>query len=212
MQGKAVNITPYVVALTGGIGSGKSTVANAFAAFGVSLVDSDIIARQVVEPGSHALRTISQRFGPTILNVDGSLNRAELRERIFSNYREKAWLNGLLHLLIQQQTEHQLRSVSGPYVLWVVPLLLENNLQFRANRILVVDVEPEVQIARTLCRDNVSRTQIESILAAQVSRQHRLTYANDIIDNSKYFQEITDQVAALHQCYLVLAASATRLG
>lgn len=205
-----MNVTQYIIALTGGIGSGKTTVANTFAVLGVPLVDADIIARQIVEPGSPILRAIVQRFGPTILHSDGSLDRAALRVRIFSDDREKAWLNGLLHLLIQRKTEQQLRSVHAPYVLWVVPLLFENNLQHRPNRVLVVDVEPEVQIARTLGRDEVSRAQVENILAAQVSRQQRLTCADDIIDNSRCLEEITDQVAALHRCYLVLAASASK--
>lgn len=203
-------MTQYIVALTGGIGSGKTTVANAFAALGVPLVDADIIARQIVEPGNSVLRAIAQCFGPTILHADGSLDRAALRMRIFSEIREKAWLDGLLHLLIQRKTEQQLRFAHAPYVLWVVPLLLENNLQYRPNRVLVVDVEPVVQITRTLGRDDVSRTQVENILAAQVSRQQRLTCANDIIDNSRCLEEMASQVAALHRRYLVLAASASR--
>lgn len=204
-------MTQYIVALTGGIGSGKSTVANAFAALGVPLVDADVIAREVVEPGSPALRAIAQRFGPAVLNADGSLDRAALRARIFSDPEEKAWLNGLLHPLIKRQTEQQLRSARAPYVLWVVPLLIENNLQQRADRVLVVDVAREVQIARTLSRDGVSREQVENILAAQVPRQRRLACADDIIDNSGRPEEITDRVATLHRRYLALAASATRL-
>lgn len=203
-------MTQYIVALTGGIGSGKSTVANAFAALGVPLVDADVIARVVVEPGSPALSAIAQRFGPAVLNADGSLDRAALRARIFSDPEEKAWLNGLLHPLIKRQTEQQLRSARAPYVLWVVPLLIENNLQQRADRVLVVDVAREVQIARTLSRDGVSREQVENILAAQVPRQRRLACADDIIDNSGRPEEITDRVATLHRRYLALAASATR--
>lgn len=203
-------MTQYIVALTGGIGSGKSTVANAFAALGVPLVDADVIAREVVQPESPALHAIVQRFGPAMLSADGSLDRAALRARIFSDPAEKAWLNSLLHPLIQRQTEQQLRSARTPYVLWVVPLLIENNLQQRANRVLVVDVDRERQIARTLSRDGVSRAQVENILASQVSRQQRLACADDIIDNSGRPEEITDRVATLHQRYLALAASATR--
>lgn len=203
-------MTQYIVALTGGIGSGKSTVANAFAALGVPLVDADVIAREVVQPDCPALHAIVQRFGPAMLSAGGSLDRAALRARIFSDPAEKAWLNGLLHPLIQRQTEQQLRSARTPYVLWVVPLLIENNLQQRANRVLVVDVDRERQIARTLSRDGVSRAQVENILASQVSRQQRLACADDIIDNSGRPEEITDRVATLHQRYLALAASATR--
>ncbi|MFT4465112.1 MAG: dephospho-CoA kinase [Sodalis sp. (in: enterobacteria)] len=203
-------MTQYIVALTGGIGSGKSTVANAFAALGVPLVDADVIAREVVEPDDPALRAIAQHFGPAVLSADGSLDRAALRARIFSDPEEKAWLNGLLHPLIKRQTEQQLRSARAPYVLWVVPLLIENNLQQRTDRVLVVDVDPEVQIARTLSRDGVSSEQVENILAAQVPRQRRLACADDIIDNSGRPEEITDRVATLHRRYLALAASATR--
>lgn len=203
-------MTQFIVALTGGIGSGKSTVANAFAALGVPLVDADVIAREVVQPGSPALDAIVQRFGPAMLSADGSLDRAALRARIFSDPAEKAWLNGLLHPLIQRQTEQKLRTARTPYVLWVVPLLIENNLQQRADRVLVVDVDRERQIARTLSRDGVSRAQVDNILAAQVSRQQRLACADDIIDNSGRPEEITDCVATLHQRYLALAASATR--
>ncbi|RLR17568.1 dephospho-CoA kinase [Sodalis-like symbiont of Bactericera trigonica] len=203
-------MTKYIVALTGGIGSGKSTVANAFAALGVPLVDADVISREVVQPESPALHAIVQRFGPAMLSADGSLDRAALRARIFSDQAEKTWLNGLFHPLIQRQTEQQLRSARSPYVLWVVPLLIENDLQQRANRVLVVDVDRELQIARTISRDGVSREQVENILAAQVSRQRRLACADDIIDNSGRPEEITDRVATLHQRYLALAASATR--
>ena len=203
-------MTQYIVALTGGIGSGKSTVANAFASLGVALVDADVIAREVVQPESPALHAIVQRFGPAMLSADGSLDRAALRARIFSDPAEKAWLNCLLHPLIQRQTEQQLRLARTPYVLWVVPLLIENNLQQRVNRVLVVDVDRERQIARTLSRDGVSRAQVENILAAQVSRQQRLACADDIIDNSGRPEGITDRVATLHQRYLALAASATR--
>ncbi|MCR3755492.1 MAG: dephospho-CoA kinase [Sodalis sp. Psp] len=200
---------PYIVALTGGIGSGKSTAANAFAKLGVPLIDADLIARQVVSPGSSILRTIAQRFSPAILRADGSLDRAALRELIFSDAREKSWLNGLLHPLIQERATQQLRFIQTPYVLWVVPLLIENNLQHRANRVLVVDVEPEIQIARILSRDAVSRAQVDNILAAQVSRQQRLACADDVIDNSRRHEEIIDQVAILHR-NLVLVASTTR--
>jgi dephospho-CoA kinase len=122
----------YIVALTGGIGSGKSTVADAFARHGVMVVDADIIARQVVEPGAPALAAIVERFGNEMLQSDGRLNRAALRQRIFSNPDEKRWLNQLLHPLIHQETQRQLAQVTSPYALWVVPLLVENNLQARA--------------------------------------------------------------------------------
>jgi dephospho-CoA kinase len=198
----------YIVALTGGIGSGKSTVANAFANFGVPLVDADIIARQMVEPGMPALAAIASRYGKTILQADGSLNRAALREKIFSEPQEKAWLNSLLHPLIQQETQRQLDSIDQPYVLWVVPLLVENGLHRQANRVLVVDVVPQIQLARTMARDGITRQQAKHILASQVSRQQRLACADDIIDNSGDPLIIALQVASLHQQYLKLAVAA----
>ncbi|AFP84739.1 dephospho-CoA kinase [secondary endosymbiont of Ctenarytaina eucalypti] len=201
-------MTKYIVALTGGIGSGKTTVANAFSALGVPLVDADVIAREVVEPDSSALRFIQKRFGPAMLNGDGSLDRSALRARIFSNQKDKAWLNNLLHPLIKQQTEEQLCFVPAPYVLWVVPLLVDHKLYTRANRVLVVDVDREVQIRRTITRDGVSRDQVENIVDAQVPHQRRLAYADDIIDNGGRPDELTEQVATFHRRYLVLAALA----
>ncbi|CNE69851.1 dephospho-CoA kinase [Yersinia nurmii] len=195
----------YIVALTGGIGSGKSTVANAFADLGVPLVDADIIARQIVEPGMPALNEIKARYGYTILLADGSLNRAKLREKIFSDPMEKNWLNALLHPLIQQETQRQLAAAKAPYVLWVVPLLVENNLSHRADRVLVVDVTPEIQLRRTMARDGISRQQAEHILASQATRQQRLVCADDIIDNSGDPSTIPPLVASLHHRYLRLA-------
>ncbi|MEQ9773121.1 dephospho-CoA kinase [Pectobacterium jejuense] len=198
----------YIVALTGGIGSGKSTVADEFAKLGATIVDADIIARQVVEPGEPALDAIRLRFGDAMLNTDGSLNRAALRQQIFSSPEEKQWLNNLLHPLIQQETQTQFQAASAPYILWVVPLLVENGLQQRAQRVLVVDVGKETQLARTLARDGISQQQAENILAAQATREQRLAYADDIIDNSRCPNELAPQVAELHRQYLELAASA----
>ncbi|UVK78697.1 MAG: dephospho-CoA kinase [Sodalis sp. Ffu] len=200
----------YIVALTGGIGSGKSTVASAFTALGVPLVDADVIARQVVQPGSPALRAIADRFGLMMLCADGSLNRAALKKQIFKAPNDKSWLNDLLHPLIQKKTEQQFRSVRTLYMLWVVPLLIENNLQRRANRILVVDVEHRIQITRTMSRDGSSRSQVKKILDAQVPRQQRLACADDIIHNSGHPEEIKNHVTILHRRYLTLAALETQ--
>ncbi|MEE3651772.1 MULTISPECIES: dephospho-CoA kinase [unclassified Brenneria] len=198
----------YIVALTGGIGSGKSTVADEFAKLGVTIIDADIIARQMVEPGKPALEAIKRRFGDTILNADGSLNRAALRQRIFSSPEDKRWVNNLLHPLIHAETQAQIQAAAVPYVLWVVPLLVENGLQQRAQRVLVVDVNRNTQLERTLARDGVSRQQAENILAAQATREQRLAYADDIIDNNRSQKELASRVAQLHRRYLELAASA----
>ncbi|GAA3912107.1 dephospho-CoA kinase [Gibbsiella dentisursi] len=198
----------YIVALTGGIGSGKTTVANAFARFGATIVDADVIARQIVEPGTPALAAIAAHFGNEILQADGSLDRARLRQLIFNHPAEKAWLNQHLHPLIHQETQRQLALVSNPYALWVVPLLVENDLHTRADRVLVVDADRETQLARTMARDGSSREQALNILSAQASRHQRLAVADDVIDNSGNLRDIEPAVALLHQRYLELAASA----
>ncbi|HID4046267.1 TPA: dephospho-CoA kinase [Pluralibacter gergoviae] len=198
----------YTVALTGGIGSGKSTVANAFAARGVNVIDADIIAREVVEPGTPALGAIVEHFGPQMLLADGSLDRRRLREKIFSQPEEKQWLNALLHPQIQQETQRRMRQATSAYVLWVVPLLVENKLWTRADRVLVVDVSKETQLARTVARDGVSRQHAENILAAQATREARLAVADDVIDNNGSPDTLTGDVARLHQRYLTLAAQA----
>ncbi|MEQ4923358.1 dephospho-CoA kinase [Proteus hauseri] len=198
----------YTVALTGGIGSGKTTIANGFASLGVPLVDADIIARLVVEPLSPGLTAIHQHFGDAILHPDGTLNRALLRNIIFKHQEEKAWLNQLLHPLIQQETQKQIQQIKAPYFIWVVPLLIENKLTHLANRVLVVDVTEEEQITRTMQRDNVSREHVVNILTAQASRQERLAAADDIIENHDNNQNITGLIKQLHQHYLALAHQA----
>lgn len=198
----------YIVALTGGIGSGKSTVANSFARHGVAVIDADVIARQVVEPGTLALAKITEHFGNEILLASGALNRAVLRQRIFSQPDGKIWLNQLLHPLICQETQRQLAQATTPYVLGVVPLLVENGLQNCADRVLVIDVNTETQRARTIARDDISRQQVQDILSTQATREQRLAIADDIIDNSGIALEIELSVDALHRRYLELAASA----
>ncbi|EMJ5850123.1 dephospho-CoA kinase [Klebsiella aerogenes] len=198
----------YTVALTGGIGSGKSTVADEFAHLGVTVIDADIIARQVVEPGTPALLAIADRFGPQMINDDGSLNRRRLRERIFAHSEDKAWLNALLHPLIQQETRRQMQASTSPYLLWVVPLLVENRLTDKADRILVVDVPKETQIERTIRRDGVSREHAEHILAAQATREQRLAAADDVIENMGSADAVASHVARLHDKYLMLASQA----
>jgi dephospho-CoA kinase len=198
---------PYTVALTGGIGSGKSTIANAFAALGVPLIDADRIAREVVEPGSPALQRIVERHGPDILTDQGALNRARLREIIFQSPEEKSWLNNLLHPLINARTQQLKALTTAPYLLWVVPLLVENGLQRQADRVLVVDVDEATQIARTIQRDGIDLQQAKNILSAQATRSARLAVADDVINNSGAPADALPQVAALHQRYLTLAAT-----
>ncbi|MFS1563135.1 MAG: dephospho-CoA kinase [Candidatus Arsenophonus phytopathogenicus] len=200
----------YIVALTGGIGSGKSTVSDKFTSLGVPIVDADIISRQIVMPNTYAFNMIKQHFGSTILNNDCSLNRDKLRKKIFSDPREKNWLNNLLHPLIHQETQRQLTLVNSPYVVWVVPLLIENNLEHLANRVLVIDVTPKEQIARIMKRDRINQQEAKNILSNQVSRTRRLEKADDIINNHDNNLRLDETLAKLHQKYLQLAMNASQ--
>ncbi|WP_306523977.1 dephospho-CoA kinase [Rheinheimera sp.] len=196
----------FIVGLTGGIGSGKTTVANQFATLGVQLVDADVVAREVVAPGTAALNVISSHFGTGILLADGSLNRALLRKKVFSNPSDKQWLNQLLHPLIREQMLQQLAAATSPYVLLVAPLLLENGLQTLVDQLLVVDVSPETQLQRTTERDKVPASQVEAIMASQCSREQRHAAATQLLDNDLPLQSLPERVAALHQIYSALAA------
>ena len=196
----------YIVALTGGIGCGKSAVSTLFAKHNVPIVDADIIARQVVAPGTMALSAIRQQFGEQIILANGQLDRRQLRQRIFQNTADKVWVEQLLHPLIRQETEKQFNATVAPYLIWSVPLLLENQLQQQANSILLVDVAPEIQLQRTMQRDGMSREQAQTIIASQVSRAQRLHYATEIIDNNGDFTALAQQVTKLHQYYLKIAS------
>ena len=197
----------YVVAITGGIGSGKTTVANQFAALGIEVVDADLIARDVVAPGTPALAAITSHFGPEILTEQGLLDRRVLRERIFSDQAAKSWLNALLHPIIRSEMLRQCAAVSSPYCLLVVPLLVENRLTELADRVLVIDVDEATQIERTCHRDGVSREQAQAILASQASRSERLAMADDVLDNQSGTTEtIRERILALHETYLAFAS------
>ncbi|MGL5127128.1 MAG: dephospho-CoA kinase [Aeromonas popoffii] len=201
----------YVVAVTGGIGSGKTTIANQFAAIGIDVVDADVIARDVVEPGAPALAAIATYFGPDVIAPDGQLDRRGLRERVFSDPNAKAWLNALLHPLIRQEMLRQCASARSPYCLLVVPLLVENKLTGFANRVLVIDVDEATQIERTCRRDGVSAEQAKAIIAAQASRSERLAAADDVIDNHNGSQmAIKTRILALHETYLAFASQQPR--
>ncbi|QJT23460.1 dephospho-CoA kinase [Aeromonas media] len=197
----------YVVAITGGIGSGKTTVANQFAALGIEVVDADLIAREVVEPGTPALTAIASHFGPGILDEQGRLDRRALRERIFSDPAAKSWLNALLHPIIRSEMLRQCAAANSPYCLLVVPLLVENRLTELADRVLVIDVDEATQIERTCRRDGVNREQAQAILASQASRSERLAMADDVLDNQSGTTEtIRERILALHETYLAFAS------
>ncbi|MCS6173895.1 dephospho-CoA kinase [Shewanella baltica] len=200
-------MSKFVVGLTGGIGSGKTTVANLFAAEGITLVDADILAREVVAPGSKGLEAIVTHFGAEILTPEGELDRAKLRQRIFSHPEEREWLNQLLHPMIRQEMLAQVEKATSDYVIMVVPLLFENGLDRLVNRTLVVDISPELQINRTVKRDNVDASQVNNIISSQCSRSEKLARADDIIDNQGEISTLKREVLALHQRYLQLSGT-----
>ena len=194
-----------VIGLTGGIGSGKSTVAKMFVALGVPVIDMDQIARQVVEPGQTALNQITHEFGTTILDATGRLNRRKLRALIFDSTEKRRCLEAILHPLIRQETQRQISKLDAAYCIVVIPLLLESNQRTLVDRILVVDVPEVLQITRTMQRDHVSTSDVQKILAAQVNRSSRLAAADDVIDNSAGLEQVRIRVAELDQQYRSLA-------
>jgi len=196
--------TPLRIGLTGGIASGKSTVAELFSGLGVSVIATDIIAREVVLPGQPALAEIRDAFGDAVFE-DGVLNRAAMRQQIFADNDAKRRLEAILHPRIRQETIKQANASGGDYQLIVVPLLTDSPLRDYVDRILVVDCDEETQIERLLARDAETEDQARRILATQASRDERLTIADDVIHNDTSIEATSSQVSALHDTYLRLA-------
>jgi len=192
------------VGLTGGIASGKSTVADMFAALGTAVIDTDVIAREVVMPGRAALDEIREAFGGALIRQDGTLDRKALRALVFADPAERQTLEAILHPRIREETLLQVAAADGPYVLIVVPLLVESPLREAIDRILVVDCSDEVQLARLIQRDADGEAQARNIIAAQASRDARLAIADDVIVNDGLLEDTKKQVAALHHRYLSL--------
>ena len=198
----------YLVGLTGGIGSGKSTIASIFKRLGVKVVDADQASRAVVEPESETLKTIIDHFKGETLLVDGQLNRSALRDIIFNNPEHKAWLEGLLHPLINGWISQQLEQpTTSPYVILESPLLFETNQYQMINTTLLVDVAPELQIARASQRDRVHKSQIQAIIDTQMSRQQKVELADFIFDNSLAIDSIEKRVIDFHNQFKALAQS-----
>lgn len=193
------------VGLTGGIASGKSTVADFFAALGVPVVDTDIIAREIVAPGQPALDEIRAAFGDHVIAENGSLDRARLREIVFADESRRTELEGILHPRIRDAAFAQATTASGPYVIIVVPLLYDSPMRHAMDRILVIDCDEETQLQRLTARDNDSIEQARRIIAAQASREERLSIADDLIRSERSLLETRNAVKALHQRYLGLA-------
>ncbi|MDH5179846.1 MAG: dephospho-CoA kinase [Gammaproteobacteria bacterium] len=194
-----------VIGLTGGIGSGKTTVANMFAAYGINIVDMDVIAHAIVEPGQPALQEIVSAFGAEVLGRDGSLNRQHLRKLVFADPAKRKQLEGILHPRIRAEARHQVDKATSPYCMMVIPLLFETGQNDLIQRILVVDTTPDLQLQRTMQRDNANREDVEKIIRVQVDRNARLAGADDIIENLGDEAALLAGVEALHQKYLSLA-------
>lgn len=216
MAGGALSVTsprpgparPYLVGLTGGIASGKSTVAGAFRRLGITVIDADVVSRQVVEPGSPLLAALADRFGSAILDPDGRLNRARLRALVFSDAATLAALNSLTHPVIRARLLADAAAAVGPYVLLEVPLLVEGGLSREVDRILVVDCDEARQRERVVARDGSGPAEVDAILKAQASRAARLAAADDVVENSGSLADLDVAVADLDRRYRALAAGA----
>jgi dephospho-CoA kinase len=201
---------PLIVGLTGGIASGKSAVADLFAALGVPVLDTDEIAREVVAPGSAGLARVVERFGPGVLDDSGALDRAALRARVFADEQDRRDLEAIIHPLVIETLSHRAAAAGGPYQIHVVPLLVETGLAERMDRVLVVDCEPTVQLERLLHRDGGDRAQAERILAAQANREQRLAAAHDVIANLSTLAALGPLVRQMDGFYRRLVATGER--
>ena len=195
----------FVVGLTGGIGSGKTAVSDRFANLGIDIVDADLASRTIMDPGRPAFEKVLEHFGHGILQEDGSLDRAAIRRKVFADPDERRWLERLTHPLIGQELRDGLESASSAYVILVNPIMIESGSFRRVNRLLVVDVPVEVQIQRTMSRDENTEEQVRSIVAAQASREQRLEVADDVIVNDGDIEALDPQLTALHDKYVRLA-------
>jgi dephospho-CoA kinase len=198
----------FAVGLTGGIGSGKSTVADLFAELGTPVIDTDVIARDLTAPGAAALEAIRAVFGEAVMHADGTLDRAALRRRVFADSMARRQLEAILHPRIRQAVERTLAMLTTPYALIVIPLLVETGgYRDMLNRVLVVDCPEDVQIARVVARSGLALDEVKAILAAQAGRAERLAAADDIIVNTASLEALRAEAATLHQRYLALAGA-----
>jgi dephospho-CoA kinase len=206
------SVRPLRIGLTGGIASGKSAVAGLFAARGVPVIDTDVIARDVVAPGEPALTRVVQEFGREVLDASGGLDRRRMRELVFSDAARRARLEAILHPAILDEMIRRSAQAGGNYQILVIPLLVEGDLAKHVDRLLVVDAMPETQLVRLLQRDAENPQQARAMIAAQASRAARLAQADDVIHNDGTLAELESQVAQLHETYLRLATAGARSG
>lgn len=196
-----------VIGLTGGIGSGKTAASDYLASKGITVVDADLAARVVVEPGRPALAAIRQRFGDGVIQADGTLDRRALREIVFADSAARKDLEAITHPAIGEEIVRQLHASTSPYTLLVSPLLLESSQHKLANRILLIDVPEAVQLSRTASRDKVTEAQVKAIIAAQMPREEKRRRADDIVMNDADLATMHQQLDALHATYLKMAES-----
>lgn len=199
----------FTVGITGGIGSGKTTVTTILQKLGVEVVDADLVAREVVKPGTQGLAEISHRYGAAVLLANGELNRPALRDMVFTKPGEKQWLEALLHPMIIGRCQELLKHVHSAYGILSSPLLIESGQYKLVSRVMVVDVPEQVQLSRTTARDRSTPQKIQQIIDSQISREERLRHADDVIDNSRDELHLREAVERLHVKYLELAQQHT---
>lgn len=196
----------FVVGLTGGIGSGKSAAADEFARLGATVVDTDAIAHELTEKGGAAMPAVERLFGPDVVSQDGAMDRKKVRERVFADPAAKRKLERLLHPMIREESARRIAAAAGPYVVHVVPLLVESpEYRKRVDRVLVVDCPEQTQIERVRARSGLAESEVRAIMRTQVTRAERVAAADDVIDNGGSRESLRKQVAALHQKYLQFA-------
>ncbi|WP_284443358.1 dephospho-CoA kinase [Buchnera aphidicola] len=195
----------YIVALTGGIGSGKTTVSNGFKKIGINIIDTDVIAKNIIEYNSQILFSIKKKFGKKILNTGNSINRILLRKYIFNNKNHRLWLENLLYPKIYQETKTQIKLTQSNWCLWVVPLLIEKKLEKKAHRILLVDTPVKEQIKRIIKRDKISLLEAKKIITLQATRKQRISISDDIIFNKKNIKKINSYIYYFNLLYSYLS-------
>jgi dephospho-CoA kinase len=199
-------VTPFRIGLTGGIGSGKSTAAGLFSQHGIEVIDADLLAHELTAPGGMAIAPIREAFGPAFIDALGALDRERMRDRIFSDASAKSKLESVLHPMIRAETDRRAARATSPYVILMIPLLVETGEPHaRCDRVVVVDCPEATQIERVMARSELSREAVEAIMAAQASRTERLSHADDVIDNGGAPADLQPQVDALHARYVALA-------